>query len=122
MKKNRFTVDELMEELRMQGINDLSTVKYAILETNGTLSILPYSNQKPPTAQQLNYLTSEPGLPLVIVSDGRLLSHNLKQRGLDEAWLTQCILSHGAQRVSDVFLLTVDDEQKVYFAAKAVGS
>lgn len=41
MKKNRFTVDELMEELRMKGITDISTIKYAILETNGQISVLP---------------------------------------------------------------------------------
>ena len=54
MQKNRFTVDELMEELRMKGITDLSTVKYAILETNGRLSVLPYANQLPVTAEQMN--------------------------------------------------------------------
>ena len=48
MKRNRFTVDELMEELRMKGVTDLSTVKYAILETNGQLSVLPFAAQKPP--------------------------------------------------------------------------
>lgn len=47
MRRNRFTVDELNEELRVQGITDLSTVKYAILETNGRVSVIPYANQRP---------------------------------------------------------------------------
>ena len=50
MQKNRFTVDELMEELRMKGITDLNSIKYAILETNGQISVLPYAAQQPVTA------------------------------------------------------------------------
>ena len=51
MVKTRLTVDELLEELRIKGYTDLSQIKYAILETNGQLSVLPYANQKPPTAR-----------------------------------------------------------------------
>ena len=121
MKRNRFTVDELMEELRMQGITDLTTVKYAILETNGRLSVLPYADQLPPTAQQLGQAPEEAGLPLVIINDGRLLERNLKARGLDRGWLDKRLAEHGCGDVKEVFLLTVDEQQKVYFSAKAVG-
>jgi uncharacterized membrane protein YcaP (DUF421 family) len=120
MMKNRFTVDELMEELRMQGITDLSTVKYAILETNGQLSVLPFANQRPVTAQQMNCSPEELGLPLVIVNDGRLLTHNLTARGLNESWLNKQLATHGASSVKDVFLLTVDEKNNVYYASKAV--
>ena len=120
MAKNRFTVDELMEDLRLQGINDLSTIKYAILETNGRLSILPYANQRPATAEQMKAVTQELGLPLVIVSDGRLLSHNLRARGLNESWLKKALREHGAKEIGDVVLLTVDEKNNVYFTAKAV--
>jgi uncharacterized membrane protein YcaP (DUF421 family) len=120
MAKNRFTLDELMEDLRLQGITDLSTVKYAILETNGRLSVLPYANQRPVTAEQMNIAPEELGLPLVIISDGHLLTHNLRMRGLNELWLNQCLKEHGAHLVSDVFLLSVDEQNNVYFSAKAV--
>lgn len=120
MGKNRFTVDELMEDLRLQGINDISTIKYAILETNGRLSILPYADQLPVTARQMSVSVTELGLPLVIISDGHLLSHNLKARGLNEGWLKNCLKDHGISRLEDVFLLTVDEKNNIYFAAKAV--
>lgn len=120
MGKNRFTVDELMEDLRLQGINDISTIKYAILETNGRLSILPYADQLPVTVRQMNVSVTELGLPLVIISDGHLLSHNLKARGLNEGWLNNCLKDHGISRFEDVFLLTVDEKNNIYFAAKAV--
>ena len=72
MIKNRFTVDELMEELRMKGITDITTVKYAILETNGQISVLPFSDQKPPIAKDMNVAPQAAGLPLVMINDGRI--------------------------------------------------
>ena len=120
MKKNRFTVDELTEELRMKGITDLSTVKYAILETNGMISVLPYANQLPVTAEQMNVTPDDVGLPIVIINDGRVLDHNLKTRGLDENWLKKRLEEHKIKSAKDVFLLTVDEQNRVYFAAKDV--
>ncbi len=113
MKRNRFTLDELMEELRMKGITDLSTVKYAILETNGQLSVLPFTAQKPPTAQDLELHLPEPGLPVVLINDGRLMSRALHRRGLDETWLDKQLKEHHINHIQDVFLLTVDETNKV---------
>ncbi len=118
MKKNRFTVDELMEELRMKGVTDISTVKYAILETNGQISVLPFPDQKPPTAKDMNVFPEEAGLPLVIINDGRVLDHNLKTRGYDRAWLDKQLKVHGAKTHEEVYLLTADEQGRVYFAAK----
>ena len=120
MKKNRFTVDELMEELRMQGITDLSTVKYAILETNGQLSVLPYAAQQPVTAQQMGLTPQEPGLPMVIINDGRLITRSLYSRGLNEEWLEKQLRQHHVKGTQDVFLLTVDEENRVYLSKKEV--
>ena len=120
MKKNRFTLDELMEELRMQGITDLSTVKYAILETNGQLSVLPYTAQQPVTAQQMGLTPQEPGLPMVIINDGRLITRSLYSRGLNEEWLEKQLRQHHVKRTQDVFLLTVDEENRVYLSKKEV--
>ena len=113
MKRNRFTLDELMEELRMKGVTDLSTVKYAILETNGQLSVLPFTAQKPPTAQDLDLHLPEPGLPVVMINDGRVITRNLHSRGLDEVWLDKQLQQHHVKRTQDVFLLTVDETNKV---------
>ena len=86
--------DELMEELRMKGITDLNSIKYAILETNGQISVLPYAAQQPVTAAQMELHPKEPGLPLVIINDGRVLEHNLRQRGLDDIWLDRQLKAH----------------------------
>ena len=110
--------DELMEELRMKGITDLNSIKYAILETNGQISVLPYAAQQPVTAAQMELHPKEPGLPLVIINDGRVLEHNLRQRGLDDIWLDRQLKAHNVNRIQDVFLLTVDEQNQVYLAEK----
>lgn len=118
MAKTRLTLDELLEELRCKGYTDLSQIKYAILETNGQLSVLPYANQKPPTARDMKVSVEEGGLPRVVVSDGRLLEHNLKLLGHDRPWLEGQLKQRGCRDVSQVFLLLVDETDAVYFARK----
>ena len=118
MAKTRLTLDELLEELRCKGYTDLSQIKYAILETNGLLSVLPYANQKPPTARDLKVSVEEGGLPRVVVSDGRLLEHNLKALGHDRPWLDKQLTQRGCRDISQVFLLLVDETDAVYFAKK----
>jgi uncharacterized membrane protein YcaP (DUF421 family) len=118
MQKNRFTADELMEELRMKGITDISTVKYAILETNGQLSVLPFAEQKPPTAKDMGLSPQEAGLPVIMITDGRVLDHNLQLRGYDRAWLSKQLKAHGTKRPEDVYLLTADEQGTVYFVSK----
>ena len=118
MRKNRFTLDELMEELRMKGVTDLSTVKYAILETNGQLSVLPFAAQQPPTAQDLNLHLPEPGLPVVLINDGRLIRRSLDRRGLNDGWLEKQLKAHKVDRVEDVFLMTVDETNQVCLIEK----
>lgn len=118
MKRNRFTLDELMEELRMKGVTDLSTVKYAILETNGQLSVLPFAAQQPPTARDLDLSLPEPGLPVILINDGRIMSRALHHRGLDEAWLDQQLRQHHVRHIRDVFLLSVDETNRVCLIEK----
>ena len=118
MAKTRLTVDELLEELRIKGYTDISQIKYAILETNGQLSVLPCANQKPPTARDLKVSVEEGGLPRVVVSDGHLLERNLKALGHDRPWLDKQLAQRGCKDLSTVFLLLVDEADAVYFARK----
>ena len=110
MRKNRFTVDELNEELRGQGVTDLSTIKYAILETNGKVSVILYANQRPVSAEQMDLFPDDTGLPMVIINDGRLQADNLKTKGFNDEWLRKRLGEHGVSSVRDVILMTVDEQ------------
>ena len=121
MRKTRMTLDEVLEELRLQGYTSLAAVKYAILETNGQLSVLPYAQSAPPTARDLGVMADGPSLPLVLINDGRVLTQNLRARGLNEVWLQKQLEKNGAGSPKSVFLLTVDENNQVYFIGKELG-
>lgn len=122
MQHTRLTVDELLEELRQQSICDLSTVKYAVLETSGQLSVLLYPQYQPLTPQTIAAPPGEDSvsLPTIIISDGRLLEDNLHRSGYEENWLRTQLKNAGLSRPSDVFLLTVDDVGQVVLVKKEV--
>ena len=119
MAKNRYTPDELLEELRRQGITSVADVKYAVLENSGQLSVLPVTAQSPPTAAQLGLeVADEVTLPLVLVNDGSILRKNLAARGLDENWLQKELKKRRLSSPRQVFLLTVDEKGSVFCVKK----
>lgn len=118
MRRNRLTVDELLEELRSHGYLNPADVMYAILETNGMLSVLPYAAQKPATAQQLQLAVQETSLPLVLISDGVLLEKNLQRLGLDRNWLDRQLTQRKCSGPHMVFLMSADTSGVVYFSLK----
>ena len=117
MGKNRFTLDELLQELRALGVRDIATIEYAFLETNGKLSVLQYESETPPSAADLKVPVENCGFPRILISDGRLIGENLRKSGFDENWLSAQIKPYGG-RIADIFLLTVDDAARVYCVRK----
>lgn len=118
MRKNRFTLDELTQELRNQGILDISSVEYAILETNGQLNIVLYPAEQPVTAKQLNLDLEDDGYFSIIISDGRVLSNNLAQMGYDMHWLERELKQRHAATPEDVYLMMVNSTGSIYYTAK----
>jgi len=118
MVKNRFTVDELMEELRVAGVTDLASVKYAVLETTGRISVVLKAEERPVTVRDMKLTVEDAGMPVIVVSDGRILSENLKNRNLSMEWLQEALLKRGVRDIHQVFLMTVDESGNVYFVEK----
>lgn len=119
MGKNRFTLDELLEQLRIQGISRIEDVKYAILENSGQLSVLPMASQKPPTAaqQKLN-VPDDVTLPTVLINDGQVLDRSLRLFGKGRPWLLRELNRRGFQGPEDVFLLTLDEQGTIFCIRK----
>ena len=120
MKKNRFSTDELTEQLRKKNILDIGTVKFAILETDGTLSVILFSGETPVTPKNMNIATEDSEYPVIIINDGRIMSQNLKVLGFDERWLKAQLDTNKIKRCRDVFIMSADKTEKVYFARKEV--
>lgn len=119
MTENRYTLDELLEELRGQGFSSIESVKYAILENSGRLSVLPWNSAQPPTAAQLNLKPDDDvTLPVIVINDGRVLSKNLETCGRNEAWMRDVLCKHGLNSPAEVFMLTVDEYGKALCVPK----
>ena len=119
LKKNRFTLDELCEELRNKGITDLNTVRYAILETDGTLNVLLRASEQPVTPAKLGLEVPDGGLPVTLISDGKPEKENLRLLQRDEAWLTSVLKEQGVSSAEEVLYLTVDELGRFYLMRKA---
>ena len=114
LRKTRVTLDELTGHLREKDVLDLHSVQYAILETNGNLSVFPYPRERPASARDAGIAARKQYLPMTIVSDGKLLPANLQKAKKDESWLRQVLLQNSA-RLEDTWLLTVDGGDNVVF-------
>ena len=104
----RLTTDEIIETLRKQNVSSVSDVKYGVIEPDGTLSVILKQPQQPVTAEMLGITPKDVGLPLVVVSDGRLVRRSLRLLHLDEQDIENR-LKNQSIALSDVFLMTLDD-------------
>lgn len=117
LRKTRVTLDELTGHLREKDVLDLQAVQFAILETNGNLSVFPYPKERPASARDAGIQARKQFLPLTIVSDGKLLEENLQKAGKDQAWVDKVLRQQNAQ-IRNTWLLTVDASDRILFYRK----
>ncbi len=118
MRRNRISLDELYVELRAKDVTDISTVRHAILETNGTLSVLLYAGETPVTPNVMGLSVSDPGLPISVICDGRVLTENLRLLKKTDGWLQGELANRRIDSPKNVYLMTVDRENKVVVVRK----
>lgn len=119
LRKTRVTLDELTGHLREKDVLDLASVQYAILETNGNLSVFPYPKEKPASAKEAGVQVKKQYLPITIISDGKLIHENLKVAKKDTLWVQQ-ILRENRAELKETWLLTVDNADHVYFCRREI--
>lgn len=120
LRRTRVTLDELTGHLREKDVLDICTVQYAILETDGNLSVFPYPKERPASAKDAGIHPKHQFLPVTIIEDGYLSLENLKRAGKDERWLKQVLREHSTHP-KDTLLLTVDASDKVFWLGKEFG-
>lgn len=107
LRRLRFTVDDLIEELRLAGYMSADEVAWAVIETNGKVSFFPKAENTPVTASMINFTINSGGLPVVVISDGVILKEGLRHLGRDVAWVRSCLAPTGLS-AGEVFLMTAD--------------
>ncbi len=112
LKKVKFDINDLLEECRSKNYFDINYIKYAILESKGTLSILPKGEYKPITIKDMNLKPEKQGLVANIIIDKKIMKENLKNMSKDEKWLAQQLKEKG-YKLEDILLGTLDINEKL---------
>lgn len=119
MHELRYTVDDLMEQLRVLGYPNIQDVEYAVLETNGQLSVVPKSQKRPLHPADLGVATPYEGLPTPLVIDGEIDFGNLQRVGLDTQWLQQQLNQRGLAGPQHVLYAALDTTGNLYCQPKS---
>ncbi len=117
LRATRVTLDELTGHLREKDVLDIRAVQYAILETNGNLSVFPFPSEMPPSAKEAGISPKDRFLPVTVISDGQLLRQNLQYAAKDENWVHQVLGEYRAS-IAGTWLLTVDKADQVVWLGK----
>ncbi len=112
LEHSRISVEELMSELRLQGISDPDDVYYAMLEPNGQLSVITKAAHSPITPNDTSIITAERGLSHAVIVDSHIKPDALNMIGKDAEWVNS-YLSKNKRDISDIFLMTVNDIDEV---------
>jgi uncharacterized membrane protein YcaP (DUF421 family) len=114
LKKIRLSIDDLISQLRVQGVFDLSDVEYALFEANGKLSVLKKSDRQPATPRDLNLQVNTTGLPTTLVDNGIVLYDALKSLNLTKAWLHHQLMKQNISDTKQVALAQLDVNGKLF--------
>ena len=117
MRAARITLDELTAKLRQKDVLNVAAVQFAILETDGTLSVFPYPKEIPATARDAGIRAGKQYLPVTIIEDGYLSRENLQRAKKNDAWLRR-VLEERRSNITDTFLLTVDPSDRILWIGK----
>ncbi len=119
LKMLRMTVEDLFEELRQIDVFSIEDVSYAIVETNGKLSVLKKTGKQPPDASTLGIEVPDEGIDAVVVSDGEISDFSLSLCGLSKEWIDEVLQDENID-ISDVFIMTANKEKKYNIIEKEI--
>ena len=117
MKKARITADELISELRQQGISNISEVQYAILEQNGKISVIQKPEYRPPSSKDMNIKANDGGLYRIVIENGYIDKHGAKESNLSDGDISN-ILNEEKIPLRRVYLMTVNESGEAEIIVK----
>jgi uncharacterized membrane protein YcaP (DUF421 family) len=114
MQKNLYHVHDLIEQLRSQGYFNLSDVEFALLETNGSLSVLPKARRRSVTPEDLELAPKREQMPVFLIINGQIDEKNLAQTGLSSEWLRNQLAQEGITDPRTVLVAMIDTSGHFY--------
>ncbi len=113
LKKERFTINELQERLRGNDIFDIADVEYAILETNGEISVITKPEKRNITIEDMKIEAEYTGIPYDLVVEGKIMHENLKNIGKDEKWLKKELKKFNTEPKT-VLIATINGKGEIF--------
>src|SRR5690606_2859873 len=113
LKKERYTTDELLNQLRQKNAFRVADVEFAVLETSGNLSVLMKPQNQPLTAARLGIVVPNTPEPQTVIMDGKIMDEPLATAGYSRAWLHTELEKIGVT-VENVYLAQVDEYGQLY--------
>lgn len=113
LKSVKLDINELLEQCRGNGYFNLNEIEYAIMETNGKISIMPVSKYKPLTPQDMNIKVKIGGLCSNVVIDGNLMKNNIENMHKTIEWVEKELKVKGYKDINKILLATLDKEDKI---------
>lgn len=117
LKKERFTINELQERLRVDGIFSLCDVEYAILETNGEISVVEKPDKRAAIPEDFAIMPEYEGIPYDLVIDGKIMHENLKTLGKNYQWLVNQLKQFNI-KPEDALIVTIDGKNQFFYQVK----
>lgn len=117
LKKERFTINELQERLRGNNIVNIGDVEYAILETNGEITIIQKPNKRNLIPEDLGIEPEYEGIPYDLVIDGVVMKDNLNKIGKNYEWLKKEVQKFGI-KPEDALIVTLDGKSQFFCQKK----
>ncbi|OAS88997.1 MULTISPECIES: YetF domain-containing protein [Metabacillus] len=102
LKKSKLDVNQLQHLVRSKGVFSIRELEYAVLETDGTVSILKKAPYETPSKKDLQVILEQVNLPITFISDGKVIKDNLIEAGFNMTWLEQQLKQHNIFRVEEV--------------------
>lgn len=120
MRESRVNLNDLMEQLRTKSYPDISDVEYAILETNGQISVIPKPQSAPPTAKDLGVVVPKFSLPITLILDGELQRSDLKKAGITAEQLLNKAKAEGFHNLREVFFAQLNSSGQIEFQDRSI--
>ena len=120
LKKVKFDTNDLLEECRSKGYFDISEIEYALVESKGTLSILPKGEYLPIMIKDMKLKPQKQSLVANIIIDSKVMINNLKNMNKDEKWLDQQLKEKGYKNKEKILLATLDINEKLTIFEKNI--
>lgn len=118
LQKLRYNINDLLEQLRVKNFPNIADIEFAILETNGEISVIPKSQKRPVNPADLQLPTKYEGIPITLIIDGFVFDNNLSKINLTKDWLRSELDKFGVRNFKQVLLASIDTEGNLFYQLK----